>query len=743
MRIDVKIPTLLCIVVIHLTGLEANNAAFHISLDNFSRRVFDEVIRENNNENVIISPFSIEACLGMIRLGVEGETAIQMDRSLNIKVHNPHAIGDKFHSVLSKYKDNKIISFANKVYVAVQNEINEDFQEMLSTKFYSNAQNIDFSDNDNASDTINDWVSSETNGMINEIISPYDLDENTLLVLMSAISFNGKWKTAFDKVLTQEDDFYVDENTAIKVPMMQTQSTFTYGNLKDLEASAILLPYSDCDLAMLIILPDAIGGLQKLLHHLKALDLASLVRRRVNQSIKAEVRLPKFTADFKIELSDILKKLGMDKLFISGDFGKMLKVPQALAVSQVIHQATLEVNEEGTNAASTSDKTTLMAGMIVLLLATFACAANEAEFHIGLGTFSQNLFHELYNSYSTENIVYSPFSIQSCLAMMRMGAAGDTAKEMDKGLSFTGQTPENIANNYNHLLAKYETGTLLKVANKVYIMEHNELQDSFSKILTDKFFSTPEKVDFEHANDAAKTINTWVETKTNNKINNFIKPSALGADTRLVLVSAIYFKGVWEIPFPQDYTEDREFFLDESKNVKVPTMTTEGAFEHAAITDIESHAVRMRYKNSDLSMIIILPDSRTGLNSMNDKLQNFSLQSLKSLFKTKKVEITMPKFQVEFEIELKDTLTKMGMKEMFNRADFSKAIKESEPLYITSAIHKTFISVNEVGTEATGVTGIVATSRSLPHFFTVDHPFYYAIVNDDFVPLFQGTIVHF
>uniref|UniRef100_A0A1I8QEJ1 Serpin domain-containing protein n=1 Tax=Stomoxys calcitrans TaxID=35570 RepID=A0A1I8QEJ1_STOCA len=379
----------------------------------------------------------------------------------------------------------------------------------------------------------------------------------------------------------------------------------------------------------------------------------------------------------------------------------------------------------------------------ILTLLALTISASDVEFHSSLASFSQNLFSELYKEHGHENIIYSPFSIQSCLAMTRMGAAGETAAEMDRGLAFTGQTAESVANSYHTLLAKYEDGKTLKVANKVYVMEHNQLQDDFRETLAQNFFSSPEKVDFEHSQDAAKTINTWVESKTDNKIKNLISPSLLGADTRLVLVSAIHFKGMWQIPFPMEFTEDLAFYLNETNCVKVPTMTTEGLFEQVVLKDLQSHLVRMRYKNSDLSMVIILPDSRTGLKDLEVKLRNVSLPSFKTQLTLSKLEITMPKFQAEFQMELKETLMKMGMKEMFGRADFSKMIKESEPLYISSVVHKTFISVNEVGTEAAGATGLVATSRSLPRYYTVDHPFYYAVVNEDFVPLFQGTIVHF
>uniref|UniRef100_A0A1I8PD87 Serpin domain-containing protein n=2 Tax=Stomoxys calcitrans TaxID=35570 RepID=A0A1I8PD87_STOCA len=352
MRINVKFPSILTIITIHLSCLAANDTAFHISLNNFSRRIFSQVAKSNAYENIIMSPFSVETCLAMARIGAVGETASQMDRILNVSIQNPLSIADKFHTVLTKYKNSKVLSIANRVYVMEGNELSDEYKHILSQKFLSTAEDIDFSDAENASDTINTWVATQTNDSITDLVSPYDLDEDIRLFLLSAISFNGQWANGFPKEYTEEDDFYIDDSNPVKVQMMQVKSKFQVGDLSELKASAILLPYKDCDLSMLIVLPDATDGLEKLLHRLKAIDLSSLVKRKINRKIKAEVRMPKFKAEFKIELSDTLKEMGMEKIFSNADFGRMLKAPEPLSISQIVHQATIEVSEEGTKAAA-------------------------------------------------------------------------------------------------------------------------------------------------------------------------------------------------------------------------------------------------------------------------------------------------------------------------------------------------------------------------------------------------------
>lgn len=308
-----------------------------------------------------------------------------------------------------------------------------------------------------------------------------------------------------------------------------------------------------------------------------------------------------------------------------------------------------------------------MLSVIVVMLIAFqmgnAAADTDAEFNTSLGSFSQRFFSELFKTNPSKNIIYSPFSIQSCLAMTRMGAAGNTAVEMDQGLGFTGQSPESVARNYHSLLAKYENGTMLKIANKVYVMENHELQDGFSESLVQNFNSKPENINFEKTGEAANLINAWVESKTNDKIKNVISPDTLGADTRLVLVSAIHFKGEWDEKFPEVYTSDREFYTDEKNFVMVPTMVSEGSFYYAELDDLDSTAVGMTYKDSDLLMLIILPNSRTGLGALEEKLRSLPLTTLKSKFakKRNKIEIFLPKFQAEFQIELKEPLKNVSI----------------------------------------------------------------------------------
>ncbi|XP_075168019.1 serine protease inhibitor 42Dd-like [Haematobia irritans] len=364
---------------------------------------------------------------------------------------------------------------------------------------------------------------------------------------------------------------------------------------------------------------------------------------------------------------------------------------------------------------------------------------DEPQFYNGLKHFSKNIFEEIFHANNGENIIFSPFSIQTCMTMARMGSKGSTAKRMDEVLGFSNLSEDRIGDNYYNLLAKYEKSADLKLANKFYVMTGLQLKENYNDLLNQKFFSSVENLDFSESDKATDVVNNWVASKTDNTITHLV--DSLSPDAVLVMLSAIYFQGNWARPFPEDFTRERKFFVDDKKRVDVTMMNRIGYTEFASFQNLEAAAVRLPYKDSDLSMMIILPNARNGLSAMLDKLKNVSLKSLVGQLKDRDVDMQIPKFKAELTINLKDILKKMGLSVIFENPDFSGMLAAPKPLTISQAIHKAIIEVNEVGTKASGATLMEAVPFSVPQRFVADHPFYYVIMNSDTVPLFEGTFV--
>ncbi|XP_067630684.1 antichymotrypsin-2-like isoform X4 [Eurosta solidaginis] len=377
--------------------------------------------------------------------------------------------------------------------------------------------------------------------------------------------------------------------------------------------------------------------------------------------------------------------------------------------------------------------------------------STQQEFAQKSAQFAVNLFNFMYHKQPNRNIIYSPFSIQTCVGMARVGATGETAAELDRGLGLPSHDVTAIADTFHNILVNYTNSTILKIANKIYIMQGYTILKEFNEIASNKFFSTADSIDFSQNSVAANTINKWVESKTNNLIKDIISPDALSPDTRAVLVNAIHFKGEWKYQFPKAATRDDDFYLNEVDSVKVPMMNVKQTFGYGVMPELDATALEMPYKDSDLSMLVILPNTRTGLANLQEKLKNFDLSQITTKMFPTKVIVKFPKFKAEFDIELNDALKNLGMGRMFSKfAEFGKMLNSDsdEPLQISKVVHKAFIEVNEEGTEAAAATAVIVnriTSVSLPEIvpeFIVNRPFFYSIFNSKRNLLFTGQIVN-
>ncbi|XP_062134413.1 uncharacterized protein LOC133844443 isoform X3 [Drosophila sulfurigaster albostrigata] len=338
---------------------------------------------------------------------------------------------------------------------------------------------------------------------------------------------------------------------------------------------------------------------------------------------------------------------------------------------------------------------------------------NVAEFSRRLATFSINVYNKLITQKPNQNIIFSPFSIQTCAAMARLGAVGETAAQLDRGLGLISNNEAQIAESFHKVLADYENSSILHIANKIYIMTGFELKDEFSSLISKQFLSAVEPVDFAKNVEAAGQINSWVEQRTNNLIKDLVPPSALDKDSRLVLINAIHFKGNWVHQFPERDTRNEPFHLNDADSIEVPMMNLKKRFRYANLGDLDATALELPYKDSDLSMLIVLPNSKTGLSQLEEKLRSTPLSEITGALYSTEVIVKLPKFKSELEVELSETFKQLGMTHLFsNEADFSKMLQSPEELKVSKIIHKAFIDVNEKGTEAAAATGVLTDVKT-------------------------------
>lgn len=385
-------------------------------------------------------------------------------------------------------------------------------------------------------------------------------------------------------------------------------------------------------------------------------------------------------------------------------------------------------------------------GLLVCFLGnTLITMADAQSLTKSISQFTTDLYTTVISGQSS-NIVLSPISAQIILTLTYMGAEGETATAMLTGLKLSG-SKSTISGQMKQLIGSLEDNASLKVANNIFLMENYQLQPTFEATAKEDFYSDIQLVNFAQNTEAAETINTWVENKTDDKITNLISADALGPDTRMVLVNAIYFKGSWKYQFVKKSTAKAAFYTSNTDSVQVDMMHVQENFRYGTFSDLNVNCIELPYKDSNVSMLFILPTSRTGLAEFELNLKNVDIIGLSKKMRTTEVVVSIPKFRIEFGLSLVNALSTIGMSNIFsNSANFSSLLDSKEPLSISEVVQKAFIDVNEEGVEAAAATAVIVT-RALaslvkppPIVFKADHPFTFILKKNDDI-LFIGRFV--
>lgn len=336
------------------------------------------------------------------------------------------------------------------------------------------------------------------------------------------------------------------------------------------------------------------------------------------------------------------------------------------------------------------------------------------------------------------NFFFSPESITQALAMTYAGARSETASEMQSALHF------RMNNDYTHatlgeLMRKKNTRSaagnyIFHTANALWVQKGYELQESYLTLVNNNYEAKVSNLDFEtDTQGAASTINQWVEEKTANKIRNLVSADVLSKDTRLVLTNAVYFKADWKKAFEKSATRQEDFYQNPAQNTKAMMMSR--TCDDCKYAENENYqALALPYKGDDIEMVVFLPRDKNGLAAFEQALNPQTLrQGLEALATGVDVNVALPRFKLESQFSLAKTLPALGMKMAFDsaRADFS-GMTGKRDLFISDVIHKAFVEVDEVGTEAAAATAVVTGVTSVPMArpvkeFRADHPFVFLL----------------
>lgn len=352
----------------------------------------------------------------------------------------------------------------------------------------------------------------------------------------------------------------------------------------------------------------------------------------------------------------------------------------------------------------------------------------------------------LRNSQSKQdNVFLSPLSINMALTLTANGAKGDTQKEMMSGQGFSQMSIEQVNQSLKSLMTdlKSDDSKEFIIANSLWFQNKYPIEQSFKDFGESEYSAEIRNVDFTNPT-TADEINSWVSQKTNDKIKDIVD-AVMIKNWVAAIANAVYFKSAWMNPFKKSMTADKTFVRENGSKVQVPMMSQKEYFPYYEASDYR--IVELPYKDSNLGMLIILPKKNVKLADFLTSLNYKELANSIEKMKSKPVDLTMPKFKTEYKEDLKESLVELGMVLPFeNMADFTAISREG--LKIDTVIHKTYIDVDENGTEAAAATIVGMTALAMPQTkepkyikFNADHPFVYMIRdNSKKMNLFAGTM---
>jgi serine protease inhibitor len=379
--------------------------------------------------------------------------------------------------------------------------------------------------------------------------------------------------------------------------------------------------------------------------------------------------------------------------------------------------------------------------LIIILLVSLAMGVSVAERkgsivferdNSGNNQFAVDLYRALRSR--PGNLTISPASISNALALTYEGARGTTADEMSHTLHFPADRGQ-LRQGFHDLLARINGDGSprpyqLNAANSLWGQRGDPFLSDYLRVASETYGADLKSVDFRgDAPVACKTINTWVDGKTNHLIPELLSPNDVNSSTSLVLVNTLYFKGTWQEPFLKAATSQADFHLSPDKTVSAPLMRQ--THSHRYVETADEQVLELPYKGGDYAMMVVLPRKIDGLARLEESLTPERIDTWVGKLAKRKVAVEIPKMKLTCGVELSKSLASLGMQSAFTgSADFS-GIDGKHDLFVSAVVHQVVVNVDEEGTEAAAATGVVMKRLAVMQEsiipFRADHPFLYLI----------------
>ncbi|KAK6641094.1 hypothetical protein RUM44_012795 [Polyplax serrata] len=334
-----------------------------------------------------------------------------------------------------------------------------------------------------------------------------------------------------------------------------------------------------------------------------------------------------------------------------------------------------------------------------------------------------------------KNVITSPLSVKLLLAMLIEGADETTAEEIRVALRLP-KDKEAMRKEFNTwltLLQGVDPSSDFRMATQVFLSEEFRLNPRYENTLEKYYRTGVVSVKFRETKEASRIINRWASDRTAGLIQRVVKENAIAPDTKLMLMSAVYFKGVWSTSFSGGERNVRCFYTLDKKCKISPMMSNTGYYNYGYINRLDAQALRIPYKNEKYFMLLLLPNEGNKVEQLSRDLVHVSLNSILSEIKSQEIFVQIPKFEISFETDFVEILKKLQVSSLFSpRANFSNiTLSNSDSLTVQNVLHSAKITVNEHGSEAAGSTGamFVPLMGGAMTSFVANHPFLFFIMD--------------
>ncbi|KAM4869182.1 glia-derived nexin [Urocitellus parryii] len=357
------------------------------------------------------------------------------------------------------------------------------------------------------------------------------------------------------------------------------------------------------------------------------------------------------------------------------------------------------------------------------------------------------VFNQIIKSRPHDNIIVSPHGIASVLGMLQLGADGKTKKQLTMMMRYGVNGVGKMLKKINKAIVSKKNKDIVTVANAMFVKNGFKMELPFVTRNRDVFQCEVQSMNFADPVSTSDSINMWVKNETRGMIDSLLSPDLIdGMLTKMVLVNAVYFKGLWKSRFQPENTKKRTFVTADGKSHQVPMLAQLSVFRTGSTStpgDLWYNFIELPYHGESISMLIALPtESSTPLSAIIPHISTKTVNSWMSMMVPKRVQVVLPKFTAMAQTDLKEPLKVLGITDMFDpsKSNFAK-ITRSEKLYVSHVLQKAKIEVSEDGTKASATTTAILIARSSPPWFIVDRPFLFFIRhNPTGAILFMGQI---